>query len=136
MTAKEIAHSIIDSFTEKQLKGFVDLFNESEPDIDDRSTETILESLAMDYIEHYSSTRYREGIDDQILGFLEYGCSYITAHLYAYRRALIETETKFSWILKLIKEGCSINEAYMILPISKEEFKKMAELLRAKNLIE
>lgn len=48
MTKKEQAHSIIDGFTEKQLKGFVDLFAEFEPDHDAEGSEkeAILRRLA------------------------------------------------------------------------------------------
>ena len=79
MTIKELAHSIVDSFNENQLKGFVDLFIKSEPAVEDRSIETIMRSLAMDYIHNYSSARYREGINDQIMGYLELGHSYNSA---------------------------------------------------------
>ena len=46
MTLKEQAYAIIDGFTEKQLKGFVDLF--SDPEIGDkrRETDRILTKLA------------------------------------------------------------------------------------------
>ena len=46
MTLKEQAYAIIDSFTEKLLKGVVDLF--SEPEIGDkrRETDRILKKLA------------------------------------------------------------------------------------------
>ena len=67
MTIKELAHSIVDSFNENQLKGFVDLFIKSEPAVEERSIETIMRSLAMDYIHNYSSARYREGINDQMI---------------------------------------------------------------------
>ena len=136
MTIKELAHSIVDSFNENQLKGFVDLFIKSEPAVEERSIETIMKSLAMDYIHNYSSARYREGINDQIMGYLELGHSYIMAHLCAYRRALIETETKFYGIMKLNEECHSIEEASMILPISIEEGERIAELLRKEKLID
>lgn len=120
----------------EKCKGSIDLFVKSEPSGEDRSLETIIRSLAMDYIENYSSTRYREGINDQILGYLEYGHSYIMAHLYVYRRALIETETKFYGIMKLSEECRSIEEVLLILPISIEEGEKMVELLRAEKLLD
>ena len=58
------------------------------------------------------------------------------AHLCAYRRALIETETKFYGIMKLNEECHSIEEASMILPISIEEGERIAELLRKEKLID
>lgn len=68
MPIKELAHSIVDSFNENQLKGFVDLFIKSEPAVEDRSIETIMRSLAMDYIHNYSSARYSRG-DFRIASF-------------------------------------------------------------------
>lgn len=70
------------------------------------------------------------------MGYLELGHSYIMAHLCAYRRALIETETKFYGTMKLNEECHSIEEASMILPISIEEGERIAELLRAEKLLD
>ena len=73
MTLKEQAYAIIDSITEKQLKGVVDLF--SEPEIGDkrRETDRILKKLA----------RIHLG-----MGYLELGHSYIMAHLCVHTAAL------------------------------------------------
>ena len=60
MTLKEQAYAIIDGFTEKQLKGFVDLF--SDPEIGDkrRETDRILKKLARIHLGNFDDPQLKK----------------------------------------------------------------------------
>ena len=136
MTTKELAHSIIDSFTEKQLKGFFNLFVESEPDIDDRDIDAVIADIAWEYATNCSDPQYLKRIDDHITDYLEKGKQDFYARLYAYYSVLIETKDDFRYMRRMLSKGEFCKAVAEHLDISPEEAEKMVELLRAEKLVE
>lgn len=136
MTTKELAHSIIDSFTEKQLKGFVNLFVESEPDVDDRDINAVIADIAWEYAVSCNDPQYLKRIDDHITYYLEKGKQVFYARLYAYYSVLAETTEAFKYMRRMLNKGKSYEMIAENIEVSLKEVEKMAELLRAEKLVD
>ena len=105
MTLKEQAYAIIDSFTEKRLKGFVDLFIESEPDNERRDTDRILKKAARTYLGSFDDPQLEKETQKLIEKQRAEGYSKMSAFLYAYNFKLGEYKECLRITMTLLNEG-------------------------------
>ena len=140
MTLKEQAYAIIDGFTEKQLKGFVDLF--SEPEIDCEANEckheieASLHRLAEIYLDGNSDPRILNQIEEQIEKCRAKGYSEMKAHIYAFQYEIGRKEVLFGAVMNLTKRGYALEEISKYLEIPLKVVKEMVDYLRLYKLIE
>ena len=136
MTTKELAHSIIDSFTEKQLKGFVDLF--SDPEIGDkrRETDRILTKLARIHLGNFDDPQLKKETMEFIEKQCEEGYSKMSSYLYAYSFKIGEYKEYLRITMTLLNKGYSIEYIAELINKPVKEIESLIELLKLKNLIE
>ena len=136
MTTKELAHSIIDSFSEKQLKGFVDLF--SDPEIGDkrRETDRILKKLARIHLGNFDDPQLEKETMEFIEKQCEEGYSQMSSYLYAYSFKIGEYKVYLRITMTLLNKGYSIEYIAKLINKPVKEIESLIELLKLKNLIE
>ena len=136
MTLKEQAYAIIDGFTEKQLKGFVDLF--SDPEIGDkrRETDRILTKLARIHLGNFDDPQLEKETLELIEKQCEEGYSKMSSYLYAYSFKIGEYKEYLRITMTLLNKGYSIEYIAELINKPVKEIESLIELLKLKNLIE
>ena len=129
MTLKEQAYAIIDGFTEKQLKGFVDLFSDPEIDCEaaerKRRIDASLSRLAEIFLDGSSDPWIMNHIKEQLQKYRAKGYSEIG-----------QKEVLFGAVMNLTKRGYALEEISKYLEIPLKVVKEMVDYLRLYKLIE
>lgn len=139
MTAKEQAYSInsiIDGFTEKQLRGFVNLFTEPEPGDGHSVTDKIMDKLARTYLGNFDDPQLEKETQELIGKLCAEGYSKMRAYLYAYGFKIGEYKEYLRITLALLNHGYSIEHIAELADKPVKEIERMTELLKQENLID
>ena len=136
MTLKEQAYRIIGGFTEKQFKGFADLFSEPEPGEGHSETDRIMEKLARAYLGSFDDPLLEKETQELIGKLRAKGYSKIRAYLYAYGFKIGEYKEYLRITMSLINHSYSIEHIAELADKPVKEIESMVELLVQENLIE
>lgn len=140
MTLKEQAYAIIDGFTEKQLKGFVDLFSDPEIDCEaaerKRRIDASLSRLTEIFLDGSSDPWIMNHIEEHLQKYRAKGYSEMEAQIYAFQYEIGREEVLFGAVMNLTKRGYALEEISKYLEIPLKVVKEMVDYLRLYKLIE